>query len=66
MNTAVNMNTVKRGSVPIVHVDLPANFGSINYRGFAPRLPAVTREELEEASRLFVLAEQQRREGRAG
>ncbi len=42
---------------------LNASLEPINYRGFAPRLPAVTREELEEASRLFVLAEQQRRIG---
>lgn len=37
-----------------------------NYRGFVRRLPPVTVDELEENSRLFVLAEQQRREGRAG
>lgn len=36
-----------------------------NYRGFVRRLPPVTQEELEEASRLFTLGEQQRREGRA-
>lgn len=36
-----------------------------NYRGFVQRLSPVTREELEENSRLFLLAERQRREGRA-
>lgn len=35
----------------------------LNYRGFVRRLPPVTAEEMEEASRLFVLSAQQRREG---
>jgi hypothetical protein len=65
MNTAANFSTVKRGSVPVVHFDLPDDFGSNNLLGYVCRIRAVARANGVDLSYLNALAEQQRREGRA-